>query len=349
MLASRLRYSAAVLAGIPGAVWLWASVFIFAASNSVVHVLTDVGEGHLINGRNPITFCNLLAAGNACASLALIAAFYKQWTRENIAKVSREDWLAMLVLAGLTTALAPAWYFVALERTMVTNVVLIAQIEPPLTLALSFLVLGERIRPVAALGAGVALLGVVLTIVLQPREGGFMLGVGELAAAGAAASYAVSTVIARPRLARIPTGIFSVFRNVVGTIVFSIIALYLYGAEHFADIGSAFLWKWMLVYGGLVIVGGQLAWFQGLRSAKAIDVSLATSAAPVAGVLAAYLILGEEPMRAQYIGGAILMVGISIGVIGERGAGTKSTASDSAPLSADATLQAESGTGFKGV
>lgn len=334
------------MGAIPGAVWLWLSVCIFAASNSVVHVLTDLGEGHLIHGRNPITFCNLLAAGNACASAALIAVFYKQWTRENLAKVSREDWLAMLVLAGLTTALAPAWYFIALERTMVTNVVLIAQIEPPLTLALSFLVLGERIRPVAAVGAAIALLGVVLTVVLQPREGGFMLGVGELAAAGAAASYAVSTVIARPRLARIPTGIFSVFRNVVGTITFAVIAVYLYGVEHFADIGSVFLWQWMVVYGGIVVVGGQLAWFRGLTTAKAIDVSLATSAAPVAGVVAAYLILGEKPGMAQYIGGAVLMVGIAVGVIGERGGKREEE-----PVGdrSDRVLQSESGTGFKGV
>ena len=320
-------------------------MWIFAASNSVVHVLSDLGEGHLIHGRNPITFCNLLAAGNACASVALIAAFYRHWTRENLASISREDWLAMLALAGLTTALAPALYFVALERTMVTNVVLIAQIEPPLTLALSVLVLGERIRPWAAFGAAVALTGVVLTVVLQPREGGLMLGVGELAAAGAAAAYAVSTVIARPRLARIPTGIFAVFRNVVGTVTFAIIAAYLYGPEHFADVGSAFLWQWMLVYGGVVIVGGQLAWFRGLATAQAIDVSLATSAAPVAGVLAAYLILGEEPLRAQYIGGAILMLGIAIGVAGERRQG----ADLEADTGADRSLQAESGTGFKGV
>lgn len=328
--------------------WLWASVFIFAASNSVVHVLTDLGEGHLIHGRNPITFCNLLAAGNACASVALVAAFHRQWTRENLARVSRGDWIAMLVLAGLTTALAPAWYFIALERTMVTNVVLIAQLEPPLTLALSFLVLGERIRPMAAIGAAVALLGVVLTIVLQPHEGGLMLGIGELAAAGAATAYAVSTVIARPRLERIPTGIFSVFRNVVGTITFAAIAVYLYGVEHFGDIGSLFLWQWMVVYGGVVVVGGQLAWFRGLRTAKAVDVSLATSAAPVAGVLAAYLILGEEPMAGQYIGGAVLMLGIGIGVFGERGARER-RGPDEVPLSADRTLQAESGTGFKGV
>ena len=332
-----------------GAVWLWISVAIFAASSSVVHVLTELGESHLIHGRNPITFCNLLAAGNACASLALIAAFHRQWTRDNLARVSREDWIAMLALAGLTTALAPALYFVALERTMVTNVVLIAQLEPPLTLALSFVVLGERIRPIAAFGAAIALLGVVLTIVLQPSEGGLMLGRGELAAAGAAASYAVSTVVARPRLARIPTGIFSVFRNVVGTVTFAVIAVYLYGAEHFADIGSPFLWQWMLVYGGVVIVGGQLAWFRGLQSAKAIDVSLATSAAPVAGVLAAYLILGEEPSWAQYTGGAVLMLGIAIGVLSERNAPEPEEAAPNAAASADRALQSESGTGFKGV
>ncbi len=337
------------MSAVPGAVWLWLSVAIFAASNSVVHVLTDLGEGHLIHGRNPITFCNLLAAGNACASLALIAVFHRQWTRENLACVSGEDWVAMLALAGLTTALAPALYFIALERTMVTSVVLIAQLEPPLTLALSFLVLGERIRPMAAFGAAVALLGVVLTIVLQPSEGGLMLGRGELAAAGAAASYAVSTVIARPRLARIPTGIFSVFRNVVGTVTFALIAIYLYGAEHFADIGSRFLWQWMLVYGGVVIVGGQLAWFRGLRSAQAVDVSLATSAAPVAGVLAAYLILGEEPSWAQYTGGAVLMVGIAIGLMAERGSAEAKEATPATPLSADRALQSESGTGFKGV
>lgn len=333
-----------MLARVPGAAWLWISVVVFAASSSIVHVLTDLGEGHLIHGRNPITFCNLLAAGNACASVALIAVFHREWTRENLAGISREDWIAMLALAGLTTALAPALYFVALERTMVTNVVLIAQVEPPLTLVLSFLVLEERIRPWAAVGAGVAFLGVVLTIVLQPTQGDLMLGRGELAAAGAATAYAVSTVIARPRLARIPTGVFAVFRNVVGTITFAVIAAYLYGVGHFADIGSPFLWKWMVVYGGIVIVGGQLAWFRGLASAKAIDVSLATSAAPVAGVLAAYLLLGEVPLTAQYIGGAVLMVGIAIGVLSDRR--DEGAASDG---SADGALQAESGTGFKGV
>lgn len=335
-------------AGVPGAVWLWVSVWIMAASSSVVHVLTDLGEGHLLHGRNPITFCNLLAAGNACASLALIAIFGRQWTRENLARVSRADWVAMIVLAGLTTALAPAWYFIALERTSVTNVVLIAQLEPPLTLALSFLVLGEKIRPLAAAGAGIALLGVVLSIALQPSGGELMLGVGELAAAGAATAFAISTVIARPRLARIPTGIFSVFRNVVGTITFSVIAVYLYGPEHFADIGSPFLWKWMLVYGGIVVVGGQLAWFRGLRTAKAIEVSLATSAAPVAGVLAAYLILGEEPSSAQYVGGAVLMMGIAVGVVGEH---ETARGSSEPPMGerSDGLLRAESRTGFKGV
>ncbi len=48
-------------------------------------------------------------------------------------------------------------------------------------------------------------------------------------AAAAAVIYAVSTVIARPRLRRIPIGIFVVFRNGVGTVAFFIATNYLYG------------------------------------------------------------------------------------------------------------------------
>ena len=119
-------------------------------------------------------------------------------------------------------------------------------------------------------------------------------------------------MLARLFLKNVPLGIFSVFRSAVGTIVFFIIAAYLFGLGHFVDIGSPFLWKWMLVYGGIIIVTGQLAWDSGVRKSQSTDVSLATSFAPVAGVLAAYLILGEQPSQAHYIGGAVLLIGITI-------------------------------------
>ena len=62
---------------IPGALYLWLAVVIFATSNSIVKILIDLGAQNPIDGRNPITFCNLLCAGNMCAVLALLLIYHR--------------------------------------------------------------------------------------------------------------------------------------------------------------------------------------------------------------------------------------------------------------------------------
>ena len=336
-----------MLSRIPGPALLWISVVLFAASNSVVRILSDLGAQNPIDGRNPISFCNLLFAGNMCAVIALFVIYRKHWTSANLRALSVGDWVSLITLALLTSALAPWFFFVALENTMVTSVVLIAQIEPPLVLALSRLLFGERFGAWSAVGAALCLLGVALSVLLQPMKSGIMIGKGELFAAAAAIIYATSTVIAKPRLDRVPLGIFMVFRNAVGAAFFFSAASYLYGAEHFMDVTSPFLWQWMLVYGGIIIVGGQVFWFTGLKTARSIDVSLATSAAPIAGVIAAYLMLGEHPLAAQYVGGAILVLGIVVGLLGSRRRPVE--VQDASTDDAASALEAECRTGFKGV
>ena len=150
---------------------------------------------------------------------------------------------------------------------------------------------------------------------MQSHTQGLGIGKGELFAALSALIYALSTIIARQWLAAVPLGIFTVFRSAVGTVVFFIVANYLFGPEHFADILSPFLWKWMLIYGALIIVSGQLAWDFGIQSSSSVDISISTSFAPVGGVVGAFLILGETPEMSHYIGGGVLVIGISIGLI----------------------------------
>ncbi|QMU62306.1 MAG: EamA family transporter [Gammaproteobacteria bacterium] len=297
---------------IPGPALLWYSIIIFGAASSIVHILAELGTQHTVDGRNVISFCNLLFAGNACAVIVLYAVHRKQWTMENLRKLTNLEWLFLVILALLANCLAPWLFFVAIESTMVTNVVLISQIEPPLLLFLAWLVFKDQISKWSFIGSIICLLGVALIALLQPQTEGLIIGRGEVYAALAAVIYAVSIVLAKLFLKNVPLGIFSVFRSAVGTIVFFIIASYLFGLGHFVDIGSPFLWKWMLVYGGIIIVSGQLAWDTGVRKSQSTDVSLATSFAPVSGVLAAYLILGEQPSSAHYIGGAVLLSGIAI-------------------------------------
>lgn len=329
---------------------MWVSIVLFAASNSIVRVLSDLGAEHAIDGRNVISFCNLLFAGNVCASLVLFAVYRRQWNAVALRALSKADWLSLLALAVLTSCVAPWFFFLAIENTMVTSVVLVAQIEPPLLLAMAWLVFSERVNLVSGIGAGLCLLGVALSVLLQPSTDGFMIGKGELYAAAAAAIYALSTIVARPRIKHIPLGIFTVFRNCVGALFFFFAAAYLYGPVHFADLASPFLWQWMLVYGGIIIVGGQLSWFTGLRTARWIDVSLATSSAPIAGVLGAFLILGEQPMLAHYVGGGVLVLGIIVGLLGARPG--RARVDSEPPPSLDepgAALDAECKVGFKGV
>jgi hypothetical protein len=63
---------------------LWFAIIVFGAASSIVRILTELGAQHTIDGRNAISFCNLLFAGNACAVVVLFAVHYRQWTRENL-------------------------------------------------------------------------------------------------------------------------------------------------------------------------------------------------------------------------------------------------------------------------
>ena len=336
---------------IPGPALLWYAILVFGAASSIVRILADLGQLHAIDGRNAISFCNLLFAGNACAVVVLFVVHHKQWTFSILGKITRSEWLYLTILALLANCMAPWLFFLAIENTMVTSVVLVSQIEPPLLLFFAWLLFKDNIGVWSFIGSIICLLGVVLSVVLQPHSEDLMIGRGELFAASAAMTYVASIVVAKLRLKNVPLGILSVYRSAVGTIAFFIIASYLFGPIHFVDLGSPFLWKWMLVYGGIIIVTGQLAWDTGMRKSRSIDVSLATSFAPVAGVLAAFLILGERPTHAQYIGGAVLLIGIGICIyaIYQKQLEEKHKAAVTKDEEAVPMLDAECRAGFKGM
>lgn len=305
-----------------GRFYLLVGVMIFGVANAVTRKLTEIGAQNLIDGRNPISFCNVLFVGNLCALIALLGVYYPQLKKTAFRNLSSRNWFYLLLVALLSGALAPALFFSALEKTAVNNVILISRIEPPLALFLSVMFLRARVNGWVVGGAIVSTIGVVLTVVLQPPQGdmvqmsGFQLGIGELMAAGGAVSSAIANIISKVSLQNIALGFFNVVKTALGTVIFFVIALFLYGKEHFIDISSPLLWKWMIVYGTVIVVVGQLCWFAGLKRTSASEVSLANSFNPIAGVLAAFLILGETPTTAQYIGGFVILIGIIFNQIG---------------------------------
>lgn len=336
---------------IPGQVYLWIAVIIFAAANLVTRQLTEIGSQHFVDGRNPISFCNVLFVGNISGLLVLILIYRQQLSLRAWQQFSLKDWGSMVAVALLSGALAPSLIFTALSYTMVNNVVLVGRIEPPLTLALSIWLLGERTNSWEVAGAIAAFVGVAVTIVLQ--------GLGELSATAsfsslvwgivltaiAAVALATSNIISKTRLHRIPIAIFAIVRTALGTVIFFFAALFLYSSDHFMEVFSPFLWKWMLVYGTIIVAIGQSFWLTGLKRTSGADASLAGAFNPIAAILVAYLILGEVPTPAHYLGGGIILGSIVLSQIGT----LRRSSPSSTTTKVNHSHEMETKVGFKGV
>jgi drug/metabolite transporter (DMT)-like permease len=307
---------------IPGYIYLWLAIPIFGSASALTRKITEIGAEHFVSGHNPISYCNVLFTGNLCALLVLVAIHRHQWNVHTWSQISGREWFGLAIVAILSGALAPGLIFQALSLTPVTNVLLLGRLEPPLTLALSIWLLRERLNRWEVLGSIVAFTGVVLTIVLQTDRSnmapvaGFQVGVGELMAVSGAICLSVATIVAKKYLAHVPLGIHNTVRTGLGTIVYFGLALWMYGFDHFMDVLSPFLWQWMLLYGTVIVVIGQSLWNMGFRNSSIATASLIGSFAPIVGILAAYLILGEVPTRAQYIGGMVILLGLFLGQVG---------------------------------
>jgi drug/metabolite transporter (DMT)-like permease len=337
---------------LPSLVYLWIAVLIFAASNSVTRKVTEIGASHLIDGRNPISLCNVLFVGNLCAFAVMLLVFGKQWKPSILRSLTRGDWYSMGAIALLSGALGPGLIFAALDQTSVTNVVLIGRLEPPLILLLSGLFLGVRVNFCTAAGSLVSFLGVVATTLSAssaqqlPLMGGWVqIGWGELQAAAAAIVLAIAAILSKLRLQQIPLGLFSMVRVGLGTLVFYLLARTLFGSQHFADAFTPLLWQWMVLYGAVIVVAGQLCWLAGGRHATPAQSNLANSFSPPAAILMAYLILGEVPTAAQLMGGAVIFLGIALSFMGSlQEANAHVMASPITPAQQMVML-----TGFKGI
>ncbi|MBD2386949.1 DMT family transporter [Cylindrospermum sp. FACHB-282] len=339
---------------IPGQTYLWLAILIFGASSAVTRKLTQIGAQHFIDGRNPISLCNVLFVGNLCALIVMFLIYGRQWNKGTLTQLSRKDWFMLTTVAILSGALVPGLIFQALALTGVNNIILVGRLEPPLTMALSVWLLRERVNRWEVVGAGAAFVGVTLAILLQPPGAGMInmgslrVGTGEAMAAIAAVASVASTIIVKEWLPLIPVGIFSIFRTALGTVIFFFIALVLYGSDHFVDVFSPFLWQWMLVYGAVIVVLGQSFWLKGLRASTVSAASLAGSFTPIVGILAAYLVLGEAPTLAQYIGGSLILVGIFLSQVGIW-LETNHRVASGKVSSRQAEQEVESGMGFKGI
>ena len=158
-----------ILTRTPSLMYLGIAVLIFAASNSLTRKIVEIGQAHLIDGRNPISLCNVLLVGNLCALGLMSLIFHQDWKLKKLKTISRQDWISLTVTGILSGGIAPALMFTALGQANVTNVVLIGRLEPLLILALSVWLLGIRLDHWTVAGSLISFAGIV-TLFCQSKQ-----------------------------------------------------------------------------------------------------------------------------------------------------------------------------------
>ena len=75
-----------------GRVLAWVAVVIFAAGNSIVSLLAEIGANNQVMGRNVITYCNLLFVGSLMSIVPMGFMFWRDWTPDNLRRLTRSHW-----------------------------------------------------------------------------------------------------------------------------------------------------------------------------------------------------------------------------------------------------------------
>jgi drug/metabolite transporter (DMT)-like permease len=243
----------------------------------------------------------------ACGAL-LVAALVLE---RGLPRLNRAQLLGTFILGAFGVFAYNLFFMGALERLPGSRAALIIALNPAITIAISALLLGDRLSPRRWLGVFIALVGVWIVvshgeIATITALGG---GTGELFMLGAVTSWALYTVIGRKVLATLTPLAATNYAALWGTLLLGLVAIPQFGdlrAEQF----DARVWLSLFYLG---VGGTALAFVWYYMSVKRFGAgvtSVFNNLVPVFGVGISVLLLGESLMVSMFVGGAVTIVGV---------------------------------------
>jgi drug/metabolite transporter (DMT)-like permease len=278
---------------------------------TVLKGLQLAGASHTVNGENPISFCNVFFFSQLVVGLvALLPA--RQTLPGDWARLGAADRSLLALDAALGLFLGPIAYYLALQSLSVVSQTLLFALVLPLSALLARWLLREPLPRGFAISLGLIGAGLLLPQVASAAMGGPMddrVGLGwALLGVVAFSSAAVTgrTIAGRGWPLAVSIGVPSTLT----ALVFALIALVLFGPQHFLLLQ---LW-WVLgvigVYAVVLSLGRELCLRLAYRHSSVAIVSLWGSLSlPVAVVSAALLL--HEPLSLQAVLGlALVLAGV---------------------------------------
>ena len=194
---------------------------------------------------------------------------------------------------------------------------LILQAQALFTVVIAAAVLGERPRPIQLMGMGIAVGG--LFVVALGRSGATPL-VGVLLCLAGALSWGAGNVASRRCAGASGLGL-TVWGSLFVPLPMLVLSLLVDGPGAVGDalthFGGAAIAStaYTVILASLV---GYTIWNGLMGIYPASNVAPFTLLVPVVGFLAGWVFLGERPNAAAFVGGALLLVGVAVIVLGPR-------------------------------
>ena len=301
-----------------------------AAALPVVAALIATSQSLGGEIENAISFCNLLFVGNLCASLVALTTFGPKTIWSNIRVFPKKLYLELLIFSSFSALLA-ALIYTSLNTTTVTNAVLLARLGPVLFVVGSAILIAQPINKAEWLGFSLIGFGVIGTVF---TGSGFEVVQGDLLIIASAFVYAIVSIMSKQLLPKTGMAALIFIRNLFSSIIFFLIAIVLYGPEHFMHAFYGPLWGIMMIYALVIIVISQFAWYKGIAALTPASVARWTIMTPALAVAYAYFINGENPSTIQLTALGFVTFGIFVSNIGKF---TPRGASDSAENSVAAS------------
>ena len=223
-----------------------------------------------------------------------------------------KDIVRALVIGVLVFCISPRLQIAGIQRGQAGDTSLLIALEPLVVALGAALLLNEKIAPRRWWGFGLGLLG--MTLISQIWRDDVQALKGLLANLIFISSFvceAAFSIIGKPMLERVsPLKLVA-----VGLLGGTVANVAISGVNVPAMPGSAWL---ILAYLALICTAfGYALWYYAIERAPVSLAALTVFAQPVAGLLLAVLWLGEPLHWGQFWGGAVIVVGLVIGLRSE--------------------------------
>jgi drug/metabolite transporter (DMT)-like permease len=245
----------------------------------------------------PWTFRTLCLAGGAVILFSVLRAVGTPLA------VPRAQWrrIALLALLNITCWNILIAYGVAMIPS--GRAAIIAYSMPVLAIPLSVWLLGERMSGRKLFGIALGIGG--LALLLADQVASMQAApIGALLVLGAAASWAIGTVLQKKFPVAVPTSVYTAWIMLIGGIPIFVVAAILEAGRHPPISTQAWLAVAYNVF--IAFAWAHWAWIKIATSVSVTVFSLSMLSIPVVGVLSGMIFLGERPSASETV--AMLLI-----------------------------------------